>query len=302
MVRTRAIVVATAILVISAALRAAADDKVPIALQGVGFDQRLDEQLPLDLEFIDDTGRPVKLDDFFGSKPVILVLAYYQCPRLCTLVLNGLVQGMLEMPFDAGKEFNVVTVSFDPGETWQLAASKKQSYLRRYGRPGAAEGWHFLTGRPDQIKRLTEAVGFRYRFDPAQDQFIHASGILILTPQGRISRYFYDIKYAGRDLRLGLIEASKEKIGSPVDQILLYCFHYDATIGKYTASVMNIVRLTGVLTMFGIGGFLLVLRRIGVRRFHPSVAAPIRVQDPAADLAAAPKPFQSLLWDERNAP
>ena len=234
-------------------------------MQGVGFDLRLNAQVPLDLRFADETGRQVQLGDYFGSKPVILVLAYYQCPRLCTVVLNGLVQGMLELPFDAGKEFNVVTVSFDPREDWQLAASKKESYVRRYGRPGAGQGWHFLTGEQELIKKLTEAVGFRYRFDPQQNQFIHASGIMILTPQGRISRYFYDVKYPGRDLRLGLVEASQEKIGSPVDQVLLYCFHYDASVGKYTARIMNLIRLGGVLSMVAVGAFLLTLRKMGPR-------------------------------------
>src|SRR6185312_7620033 len=192
-----------------------------------------------------ETGKEIHLNDYFDGKPVILVLAYYQCPRLCTLVLNGLVQGMLEMNLDAGKDFNVITVSFDPREDWRLAASKKESYLQRYGRPGGEKGWHFLTGKEDQIKRLTEAVGFRYRFDPVQNQFVHASGIMILTPGGKISRYFYDVDYPGRDLRLGLVEASNNKIGSPVDQILLYCLHYDALLGKYSASIMNLVRLAG---------------------------------------------------------
>ncbi len=237
----------------------------PAALQGIGFDQRLNQQVPLDAHFIDESGKPVQLGEYFGSKPVILVLAYYQCPRLCTLVLNGLVQGMLEMGLDAGKDFQVVTVSFDPREDWRLAASKKESYLQRYGRPSAAEGWHFLTGEVDQIKRLTDAVGFRFRFDPVQNQFMHASGIMILTPGGKISRYFYDVSYPGRDLRLGLVEASNNKIGSPVDQILLYCFHYDATLGRYTASIMNIVRVMGVGTMLAIGAFVFFLQRRHLR-------------------------------------
>jgi protein SCO1/2 len=237
----------------------------PAALQGIGFDQRLNQQVPLDAQFVNESGKSVQLGEYFGSKPVILVLAYYQCPRLCTLVLNGVVQGMLEMKLDAGKDFQVVTVSFDPREDWRLAASKKESYLLRYGRPGAAEGWHFLTGEDTQIKRLTEAVGFRYRFDPVQDQFIHASGIMILTPAGKISRYFYDVNYPGRDLRLGLVEASNNKIGSPVDQILLYCFHYDATLGRYSASIMNMVRVMGVGTMFAIGAFVMFLQRRHLR-------------------------------------
>lgn len=233
----------------------------PAALRDIGFDQKLNQQVPLTAEFTDESGKPVRLANYFGSKPVILVLAYYQCPRLCTLVLNGLVQGMLEMNLDAGRDFQVVTVSFDPREDWRLAASKKESYLQRYGRPGAAAGWHFLTGREDQIKLLTDAVGFRYRFDPVQNQFIHASGIMILTPDGKVSRYFYDLNFPGRDLRLGLVEASNFKIGSPVDQVLLYCFHYDATLGRYSASIMNFVRITGVATLFAIGAFVVFLQR-----------------------------------------
>jgi protein SCO1/2 len=238
-----------------------AQAELPKALQGVGFDQRLNEQVPLELAFADESGKFVRLGDYFGRRPVILVLAYYQCPRLCNLVLNGLVQGMLEMPFNAGKEFEVVTVSFDPRETPELAASKKESYLQRYGRPGADAGWHFLTGNEAEIRKLTDAVGFRYRFDPQQNQFIHASGIMILTPEGRISRYFYDVRYSGRDLRLGLVEASQHRIGSPVDEILLYCFHYDPTLGKYSASVMTFVRICGVLTMLAIGIFVWRLSR-----------------------------------------
>jgi protein SCO1/2 len=245
---------------------AVAAQDIPPGLKGVGFDQRLNEQLPLDVHFTDETGQEVRLGKYFGQKPVILVLAYYQCPRLCTLVLNGLVQGLLEIPFDAGKEFDVVVVSFDPREDWQLAASKKESYVARYGRPGADEGWHFLTGKPDAIRRLTDAVGFRYRYDEALQQFIHASGIMIATPQGRLSRYFYDVKFNTRDLRLGLVEASQQKIGSPVDQVLLYCFHYDSAIGKYSADVMRLVRIGGVLSMAAVIAFVQFLRRTSRKR------------------------------------
>jgi protein SCO1 len=248
-------------LMLGISIASAATAGVPAALQGIGFDQRLNEQVPLELVFTNESGKPIQLGECFGSKPVILVLAYYQCPRLCTLVLNGLVQGMLEMRLTAGREYNVVVVSFDPREDWQLAASKKESYLLRYGRPGAEAGWHFLTGESESIEPLAEAVGFRYRFDPAQNQFVHASGIMILTPGGKISRYFYDVNYSGRDLRLGLVEASNNKIGSPIDQILLYCLHYDATLGKYSASIMNIVRFAGATTMLAIGAFVLLLRR-----------------------------------------
>jgi protein SCO1/2 len=243
--------------------RSRADTRLPPALEGVGFDQRLNEQVPLDVPLVDESGRTVLLGDYFGSRPVILVLAYYQCPRLCTLVLNGLVQGMLEMPYDADRDFEVVTVSFDPRETPELAASKKETYLTRYTRPGAARGWHFLTGSQRSIERLTGAVGFRYRYDGQQKQYIHASGITILTPGGKISRYLYDVRYSGRDLRMALVEASHYKIGTPVDQILLYCFHYDATLGRYSARVMVLVRILGVATLACIGGFVWILSRKG---------------------------------------
>ncbi len=243
----------------------------PTDLRDIGFDQRLDAQVPLDVQFLDEAGKTVRLADYFGDKPVVLVLAYYECPRLCNLVLNGLVQGMLEMNLNAGDDFQVVVVSFDPREKPPLAASKKQAYVMRYRRKGAAEGMHFLTGDEDQIKQLTSAVGFRYKFDAEQNQFIHASGIMILTPTGKISRYFYDVDYPGRDLRLGLVEASSGKIGSPVDQILLYCFHYDATVGRYSASIMNIVRMLGVLTMATIGMFVLFLQRWHGRRIRAAV-------------------------------
>jgi protein SCO1/2 len=240
----------------------AAGPILPPQLENVGFDQRLNEQVPLDLTFTDSKGREVQLGDYFHQgRPVILVLVYFQCPKLCNLVLNGMTQGMLEMSLTAGEEYEVVTVSFDPREDWRLAASKRESYLRRYGRPAAEHGWHFLTGEQNSIRQLAQSVGFRYRYDSLRDQFLHASGIMILTPEGKISRYFYDVRYPGRDLRLGLVEASQNKIGSPVDQILLYCFHYDPSLGKYSATVMNFVRLGGVLTLIGIGGMLWFLRR-----------------------------------------
>jgi protein SCO1/2 len=243
-----------------------ADSQFPPELRNVGFDQRLNEQVPLDLEFTDDSGAVVKLGDYFGTKPVVLVLAYYRCPMLCTLVLNGVVQGMRDMPFTAGTEFNVLTVSFDPRETPDLAAAKKKTYIARYDRPSAAEGWHFLTGKPEAIEKLTKAVGFRYVYDAKQDQFIHTSGIMILTPHGKISRYFYGIQFPGRDLRLGLVEASANKIGSPADQVLLYCFHYDPAAGKYTASILNFVRTGGVLTMIALAGMVWFLQRGGRRK------------------------------------
>ena len=234
-----------------------AQNRLPPQLQNVGFDQRLGEQTPLDAQFVDESGQTVRLGDYFHGKPVILVMAYYRCPMLCTLVLNGLVQGMLDMDFDIGKEFEVVTVSFDPRETPDLAAAKKATYITRYGRPGAAAGWHFLTGQEPSIRRLANAVGFRYQYDPTTDQYAHAAGIMILTPEGKIARYFYDVRYFGGDLRLGLVEASANRIGSPVDQVLLFCFHYDPSAGKYGVAVMNFVRLGGLLTMLGLGTFLI---------------------------------------------
>jgi protein SCO1/2 len=247
--------------------RCAAQDQTPEVLKKVGFDQRLNEQVPLNLPFTDEKGTAVKLGDYFGDKPVILVLAYYRCPMLCTLVLNGLTQAMRTMPFTMGKEFNVVTLSFDPRETADLAAAKKKRYVDAYGRPGSADGWHFLTGKQDAIEKLTQAVGFRYVYDAKQNQYIHTSGIMVLTPRGKLSRYFYGITFPPRDLRLGLVEASADKIGSPTDQILLYCFHYDPATGKYTASILNFVRVGGVFTVvMMIGMVWLLFKSEGSRR------------------------------------
>ncbi len=228
------------------------ESTLPRPLRNVAFEQRLDAQVPLDLAFVDETGHAVELRDYFEGKPVIVVLAYYRCPMLCTLVLNGLVQALMDVPFDAGKEFEVVVVSFDARETPELAAEKKKTYVERYGRPGAAAGWHFLTGTRQAIDLLTRAVGFRYSYDPEKDQFAHASGLVVLTPEGKVSRYFYGIKFAPRDVRLGLVEASQNKIGSPVDQVLLFCFHYDPAEGKYGAAVMTFVRVGGVTTLIAL--------------------------------------------------
>jgi protein SCO1/2 len=260
LVRLLAVLVCAALLSPGSRVRAQ-NLSLPAALRNVGFDQRLNEQAPLDLPFTDEAGREVKLADYFGEKPVILVLAYYRCPMLCNLVLNGVVKGLMDVPFHVGREFNVVTVSFDPRETYDLAAAKKKTYLDRYGRPGAEQGWHFLTGHEPAIEALTKAVGFRYTYDPKSDQYAHASGIVLLTPEGKVSRYFYDVNYSPRDLRLGLIEASQHKIGSPVDQVLLFCFHYDPTAGKYGAAIINLVRAGGVLTVVVLATFLAVMYR-----------------------------------------
>src|SRR5262249_54062712 len=215
-------------------------------LENVGIDQQLGEQLPLDLTFRDESGASVRIGDYFGKRPVVLALVYYSCPMLCNQVLNGMTSALDVLSFDIGKEFEVVTVSFDPRETPEVARNKKETYLQWYKRPSAAKGWHFLTGDKPAIDKLTQAAGFHFRFDPATNQFIHASGIMIATPEGKLARYFYGIEYAPKDLRLGLVEASGNKIGNSVDRLLLYCYHYDPAAGKYGAVAMNILRLASV--------------------------------------------------------
>jgi len=217
--------------------------------------------LPLDLTFRDEHGKTVRLGDYFNRKPIILALVYYKCPLLCNQVLTGLASSLGVLSFDVGKEFDVVTVSFDQRETPDVAAAKKEKYIERYDREGAAAGWHFLTGDQAAIEALTRAVGFRYEFDPETGQFAHASGIQVLTSEGKLARYFYGIEYAPRDVRLGLIEASENKIGSPVDQLLLYCYHYDPATGKYGAVVMNMVRVGGVITLVCLIAMMLLLKR-----------------------------------------
>ena len=251
--------------VATVAQTAPVEDTRPPLVRNVGIDQRLNQQLPLDLVFRDEAGRAVPLRTYFRRRPVILTLVYYECPMLCNQVLNGLVSALRVLKFDAGREFDIVTVSFNPSETPALAAEKKQNYLARYKRPGAAAGWHFLTGEPAAIAELTRVVGFRYAYDPATRQFAHASAIIVLTPDGRIARYFYGIEYAPKDLRLGLVEASQGKIGNLADQVLLYCFHYDPATGKYGAIAMNIMRIGAVLTVLLLGGFMTVMWRRDAR-------------------------------------
>jgi protein SCO1 len=228
---------------------------LPAALRDVKIEQKLDQQLPLDLVFRDEAGEQVTLGKYFGKKPVIIALVYYECPMLCTQVLNGMVTSFRVLPFQVGKEFDVVTVSFDPRETSALAAAKKKvyvNYLPENLRPNATNGWHFLTGDAANIEKLTEAVGFHYRYDEATKQFAHSSAIMVATSQGRLSRYFYGVDYAPRDLRLGLIESSANKIGTRVDQLLLYCYHYDPATGTYGARIMTVMRIAGVITLLGI--------------------------------------------------
>lgn len=251
-------------------------DGKPRMLEGVGIDQKLDGQLPLDLMFNDESGVQVRLGDYFGKKPVVLALVYYNCPMLCNQVLNGLTSSMeIVRSFDIGKEFDVVTVSFDPRETPELARQKKETYLRWYRRPGASDGWHFLTGGKHDIDKLCDAVGFRYRYDPATDQFVHASGIMLATSQGKLARYFYGVEYAPMDLKLGLMEASENKIGSPVDKLLLYCYHYDPAAGKYGPVVMNMIRVGGGATVIGFLTLLLWMRRRTTKQQRLTMEGPV---------------------------
>ncbi|HLO05111.1 MAG TPA: SCO family protein [Terriglobales bacterium] len=235
----------------------------PPGLQNVGIEQHLDEQIPADLSFRDETGKPVRLGDYFGKKPMILNLVYYNCPMLCGEVLSGLEGALRVLKFDAGKEFDVLTVSFDPRETPDMATKKKAEFLKRYGRAGAAEGWHFLTGPQESIDALTKAAGFQYQYDPKTGQFAHATAIMILTPEGKIAQYYYGVDYAPKDLRLGLIQASENKIGTLADQVLLYCYHYDPTTGKYGAIISRVLKLAGIATLLGLGILMTVLIRLG---------------------------------------
>ncbi len=233
----------------------------PPILRDVTFDQRLGESVPLDITLRDEDGRAVRLGDLMGARPVLLTLVYYECPMLCTLTLNSLSSALATLTFDVGREFDVVTVSFDPREKPALAAAKKAGYLKRYGRPGAERGWHFLTGDKDEIARLTSAVGFRYQWDDEIKQFAHPAGLVVLTPEGRITRYLYGIEYAPKDLRLGLVEASERKIGTPLDQAMLFCYQYNPATGRYGLLTLRLVRAGAVLTVLALGGLIVTLRR-----------------------------------------
>ena len=234
----------------------------PPRLENVGIEQRLDAQVPPDLTFRDDAGKVVKLGDYFGRKPMILNLVYYNCTMLCGEALAGLASAMRLVKFDVGNEFDVITVSFDPRETPEMAAAKKKDFVARYGRANAAAGWHFLTGQAESINTLTKAVGFQYRYDAKTNQYAHATAIMVLTPQGRISRYFYGVDFPPKDLRMGLVEASQGKIGNAVDAVLLYCYHYNPETGKYGAIVGNILRLAAGATILMLGTFLFILWRL----------------------------------------
>ncbi len=233
----------------------------PGVLQEIGFDQRLGEALPLDAVFTDEQGRSVELGEYFGQRPVVLSFVYYECPMLCTIGLNGLSAALQVLSFVPGQEFEVVTVSFDSKETPALAAAKKKAYLARYQRAGAEAGWHFLTGSDASIQALTRAAGFRYVWDEATRQFAHPSGIVVATPEGRISHYLFGVEYAPKDLRFSLIEAAAGRIGNVADQLLLYCYQYDPQSGRYSASIINIVRGLAVLTVLALAGFIVSASR-----------------------------------------
>jgi protein SCO1/2 len=235
----------------------------PPGLAHVAIEQHLNDQIPADLEFRDETGRTVRLGDYFGKRPLIMSLVYYTCPMLCGEVLQGMNGTMKAMSLDAGKDYDVLTVSFDPHDTPADATKKKADFVHRYGRPGAEEGWHFLTGSQSSIDELTKVAGFGYQWDPQTNQYAHGTAIMILTPQGKISQYYYGVEYPPKDVRLGLIQASDNKIGNVVDQVMLYCFHYDPSRGKYGAIISRVLRIAGAATVLIIGTFMFVMFRIG---------------------------------------
>jgi protein SCO1/2 len=248
-----------------------ASSALPQALREIGFDQNIDQRVPLDTTFRDEAGATVRLGDYFGKKPVVMVFAYYDCPMLCTQVINGLSSALGVMSLNPGQDFEIVTVSFNPHDTPASATAKKAVYLERYKRPGAAESWHFLTGNQPQIDRLTKAAGFRYAWDAETKQYAHPSGVIVLTPDGRLSKYLFGIEYGARDLRLGIVEASAGKIGTPVDALLLYCYHYDPMTGRYGLVIMRAIRIAGAATVLAIGAFIVVMvRRERRHTLHPA--------------------------------
>ena len=234
---------------------------MPLALENVGFEQQLNAQMPLDLSFRDESGRSVQLRDYFGQKPVVLAFVYYGCPMLCNQVQQGVVGTLRMLSFNPGRDYEVVFISFDSRETPGMAAEKKNTSLAHFRRPETSSGWHFLTGSKESIEAATKAANFRFSFDAKSNLFAHASGVMILTPDGRISRYFYGVEYPGRDMRLGLVDASAGKIGTPIDHVLLFCFHYDPAAAAYSASILKIIRLAGVLTILCLAGGILISRR-----------------------------------------
>jgi len=229
---------------------------IPEPLKKVGIEQRLGEQLPLDAEFRDENGKTVKLGEYFNSgRPVIVAFVYFECPMLCNQVLNGLTGSLKGISFDAGKDFDVVAISFDAREydSTEIARNKKLGYMERYGRPGTEKGWHFLTGRQESIDKVTSAAGFSYEWDEKTNQFAHAAAVIVTTPDGKLSRYHYGIDYAPRDLKFSLMESGNSRVGNPAEQLLLYCYHYDPASGKYGLAILNVIRLGGIATLVGMG-------------------------------------------------
>lgn len=244
----------------------------PEILSRAGFDQNLGAQLPLDLTFRDEAGKTVRLGDYFGERPVIFVLAYYRCPMLCTLVLNGVGETIRDLPFALGKDYEVVTISIDPTDTPELATKKKANYAKEFALVDAGRAWHFLVGDEGSIKKVAETAGFKYAYDEKAKEYAHGSGIMLATLDGKLSHYFYGVTYPVRDVRLGLVEASANRIGSPVDQLMLFCYHYDPVTGKYTAALMKIVQLGCFATILSLGSFLVVMFR-RESRLRPAEAA-----------------------------
>lgn len=242
--------------------------QLPNFLQGVNFDQDLDAQVPLDAKFVDSTGKAVTLGDYFGGQPVVLILAYYQCPILCPEVLHSAAESFKKVSFRIGDQYQIVTLSINPKEGPALAATEKKLYVSIYGDPGSASGWHFLTGTAPEIKRVADAVGFHFKYIPQVKQYAHAAGIVVLTPKGKVAQYFYGLKYAPEDLRLALVQSSEDKIGSVVDQVLLFCCTYDPDTGTYHAIITRVLAILGAVTIVLIGGALLFLFRLESKR-HP---------------------------------
>lgn len=266
-----------AIALIAVPLRAQ-QQGAPAILREVSITQRLNQQIPPEIVFRDENGTAVHLGDFFGKKPIVLSLVYFDCPALCTEVLNGELRTMKAISLNLGRDFDAVTISFEPKDTPSLAKAKRDVYAGQYGRPGAAENWHFLTGEQQSIDALTQAVGFHYAYDSSARQYAHAAAIMVLTPDGRMARYFYGVQYPARDFRLGLVEASQGKIGTPTDRAMLYCFQYDPMTGKYGLVVMNVVRAGGLLTVLALGIFMWVMFRRERKHLNAPPAAGAKVR------------------------
>ncbi|SPE50302.1 Electron transport protein SCO1/SenC [Verrucomicrobia bacterium] len=270
------------------ASRAAAQSLPDQALAQIRFEQKLNSPVSATLSFQDEDGKPVRLGQYFGRKPLLLVLGYYECPMLCTLVLNGMVESAADMKWSIGQEFEVVNVSINPDETPALAAAKKRTYLKRYGRPAAVAGWHFLTGNDASIRQLADEVGFRYAYDPGSKQYAHPSGLVVLTPEGKVSRYLFGVTYSPKELYGALREASSNKVGSPIRQLILLCFRYNPITGKYSGLIIVVLRLLGAVTILGFLSLIVALVRRG--RIAQAALAATSTQSGGAPLTPGTKP------------